>query len=265
MSLAWTQTTAPTCCPLAVTRVEQLAGAAALADPFGSGLGLPVGIGDVDVAAKADHVAEAQLGQEGEQLLVAEATIGQDGDPASGRHEFRQATQAGVLEVVALLGEFVLPDADPQQRRRAAMAGDQAQHQRGLVVMVEVGPVHRHQSFPPCADLVRNPTGKALPNVDSGVAEQAVHLLDRMLGHQAPGLRQRLADQRHRQRRRPHHPERRARQRGNPLRVQIAAVDAPDEGAHFRQPRWPPIHLAHRLVPTRNPLEQLPGTAESRL
>jgi len=79
-----------------------------------------------------------QLGQEREQLLVAEAAIGQDGDPAAGWHEFGQAMQAGVLEVVALLREFVLPDAEPLQGRRAAVAGDQAQHQRGRVVMVEV-------------------------------------------------------------------------------------------------------------------------------
>src|SRR4051812_44320970 len=172
---------------------------------------LPVGICDVDVATQADHVAEAELGQEGEQLLIAEAAIGQDGDPAATRDEVGQAAQAGIFEVVALLRELVLPDADPEQRRRAAMTTDQAQHQRGLVVMVEVGPVHRHQSLLARPDLMRDPTGKALPHVDAMVAEQPVHLLDRMLGDQAPSLRQRLANHRHRQRRCLHHPERRAR------------------------------------------------------
>src|SRR5690242_6383978 len=123
--------------------------------------------------------------------------------------------------------------------------------------MVEVGPVHRYQNLLARPDLVRNPTGKALPHVDAMVAEQPVHLLDRMLGDQAPSLRQRLANHRYRQRRCLHYPERRARQRGNPLRVQVFAVDAPNKRAHFRQPRLPPIRLAHGL----RPIPQLVGTA----
>src|SRR5689334_10847000 len=68
------------------------------------------------------------------------------------------------------------------QSSGAAMAGNQAQHQRGLVVMVEVSPVHRYQNRLARPDLVRDPAGKALPHVDPVVAEQPVHLLDRMLG-----------------------------------------------------------------------------------
>src|SRR3954465_10165359 len=51
--------------------LAQLAGAARLADPLGGRPGLAVRVGDVDVAAEADHVAEAELGQEAEQILVA--------------------------------------------------------------------------------------------------------------------------------------------------------------------------------------------------
>src|SRR3982750_1261016 len=40
-------------------------------------------------------------------------------------------------------------------------------------------------------------------------------------------------------------------------RVQVLAVDAPNERAHFRQPRLPPIRLAHSL----RPIPQLVGTA----
>jgi hypothetical protein len=69
------------------TRIAQLAGASAFADPFNCGLALPRGIGDMDVAAEADDIAEAQPLQEGEQLLIAEAAIGQDGDTALGRDE----------------------------------------------------------------------------------------------------------------------------------------------------------------------------------
>jgi hypothetical protein len=63
--------------------------------------------------------------------------------------------------------------------------------------MREIGPIHRHQDVPPLADLVRHPAGEAVPHTDAVVAEQSVHLLDRMLGHQAAG--QGLTDQRHRQ------------------------------------------------------------------
>ena len=124
--------------------MAQLAGAAAFADPFGRRLRLAILCGDTDVAAEADDVAEAQLAQEGEQLLVAEAAVGQDRHPAAGRHEFGQAAQAGVLVVVAPGRNLLLPEAQPQQRRGAAVAGYQAQHQRRLAVMIEISPVHRH-------------------------------------------------------------------------------------------------------------------------
>ena len=183
----------------------------------------------MDVAAEADDVAEAQFAQEGEQLLIAEAAIGQDRDPAAGGHEFGQAPQAGILEVVALVLQFVLPDAQPQQRRRAAMAGDQAQRQRGLVVVVEIGPVHRHQDVPALADLVRHPAGETVPHVDAVVAQQPVHLLDRVLGHQAPRLGQRLADHRHRQRCGRHHAQRGAGQGVDPLGMQVSAIHPAQE------------------------------------
>ena len=88
--------------------VAQLAGASTLAHPLGGGFGLPVGIGDLDVAAKADDVVKAEFAEEREQLLIAEAAIGQDGDPAAGRDEVGQTVQAGIFEGVALLRELVL-------------------------------------------------------------------------------------------------------------------------------------------------------------
>jgi len=79
------------------------------------------------------------------------------------------------------------------------MPGDQAQDQARLLVMRELGPIHRHKDVPALADLVRHPAGKAVPHVDACVAEQTVHLLDRVLGHQAAGLGQSMADHRHSQ------------------------------------------------------------------
>jgi hypothetical protein len=48
------------------------------------------------------------------------------------------------LEVVALVLQFVLVDRQPQERRRPAVARDEVQGQRRLIVGVEIGPVHRH-------------------------------------------------------------------------------------------------------------------------
>jgi hypothetical protein len=65
----------------------QLARPTRLADPFGGGPSLARGIGDVDVATKADDIAEAEISEMGEQFVIAEAAVGQDGDTATGRDE----------------------------------------------------------------------------------------------------------------------------------------------------------------------------------
>jgi hypothetical protein len=44
---------------------------------------LPGGIGDVDVAAKANNIGKTEISKIGEQLVVAETAIGQDGHPAA--------------------------------------------------------------------------------------------------------------------------------------------------------------------------------------
>jgi len=153
-----------------------------------------VGVGHAEVAAEADYVVEAELAQEGEQPLVAEATIDQDGHPAARRQCLGQAAQAGFLEIVAPSRDLLLPDGRPDQRRRPAVADHQVEHQGRLIVMVEIGPVHRHQNVASLADLMRHPEGEAVPHVDARVAHRQVHLLDRMLGDQAMRLRQRLAN-----------------------------------------------------------------------
>jgi transposase len=78
---------------------------------------------------------------------------------------------------------------------------DEVQGERGLVVMVEIGPVHRHKNVPRRADLMRHPARETVPRVDAGVAQHPVDLFDRVLGDQALRLRERLSDQRHRERR----------------------------------------------------------------
>ena len=90
-------------------RVHQLPGAPALSHPFGGGPGGSVCVGDLNVAAKADHVAEAEFREKGEQLLIAETAIGENGDAAAGGCEFGQTPQTRILEIVALFRQLVLP------------------------------------------------------------------------------------------------------------------------------------------------------------
>jgi len=79
------------------------------------------------------------------------------------------------------------------------MPRHQIEGERRLPVAVEVGPVHGNDNLPTPSDQMRNPVGETFPDIDFLVAEQTVDLLDRMLGHQTPRLRQCLPDHRHRQ------------------------------------------------------------------
>jgi len=99
--------------------------------------------------------------------------------------------------------------------------------------VTEIRPIHRHQGLASPVHLVRQPPGEAVPHIDAVVAEQSVHLLDRVLGHQPARLGQRLADHRHRERCRRHHPKRGARQRINPLGMQIRPIHLAEERPHF--------------------------------
>ena len=110
----------------------------------------------MNVAAKADDVAEAEAFEEFEQFDVAEAAIGQDRHRHALGQDRLQMRQAEVFEVVALVLQFVLVDRQPQERRRPAVARDQAQSERGLIVGVEIGPIHRHDDrLAPAHDLAR--------------------------------------------------------------------------------------------------------------
>ena len=68
--------------------VAQFASASTLAHPIGRGLGLSIGVGNLDIATEADNVIKAKLTEKGKQLLVAEATVGQNSNAARRRHEF---------------------------------------------------------------------------------------------------------------------------------------------------------------------------------
>ena len=135
------------------------------------------------------------------------------------------------------------------------MPGYEVQGQRRLSIAVEVGPVHGNDHFPPRSHQMGNPVSKALPNVNLLVTEQAVDLLDRMLGHQAPGLRQCLPNHRHRQRGARHHPERRPDQRIDPFGMNVVLIQIVDERANILElPAKPPLHLLHVAPKAANPI-----------
>ena len=70
-----------------------------------------------------------------------------------------------------------------------------------------------------------------------------------MLGDQAPGLGQGLANYRHRQRRPLHDAERSTGQRPDPLRVQCAPIQTTNERANIHQLRVPlPLAFPYLLT-----------------
>src|SRR4249920_3083823 len=126
--------------------------ASASPHPGGSGACFTPGGGYRDVAAEADDVVEIQFfSQHLVKLLITEAAIGNDTylDPC--RQQFSKPHQHAMLIECAVVLERLLVDGQPNQRCRATVIGDQCQHDGGLSVSIEVGPVHRHHNAVPCA------------------------------------------------------------------------------------------------------------------
>ena len=222
MSLAWTQTTAPTSRPPAVTEAAGiLARPTALADPVRGEAGLAIGRRDMDIAAEPDDIVKAQFVEKGEQLDVAEAAIGQDRDDGALGQRLGEAEQTEVFIVVALSLQLALEDRQPQQRRRPAVVGDEVQRQGRLVVRVEVGPIHGDDDRAALADHLGHPGAEHVPYDDALIAEQSVDLLDGVLGEPTSRLSQGMADDRNGERSARHDPERGAGQRIDALGVHI--------------------------------------------
>jgi hypothetical protein len=124
------------------------------------------------------------------------------------------------------------------------MAAEHREHQRGLAVGGELGPVHRHGDCRTLADHMADPVRQQGIDVDARVGQQAVDLLDGLLGLQAARQCQALADQRHRQRAAPHGPQRGTRQGLNTLGMQILAEHAAEELLYRRQGDLLALHRA---------------------
>src|ERR1035437_1686360 len=122
--------------------VAQLARSSALAYPGGGGARLAIGRADMNVAAKPDDISKTQRVEKAKQLGVAKTAIGENRRRDALGQQLRQAGEANVLEVVALVLQLVLQHSQPQQGRRPAVIGDKAQVQRRLIVGVEIRPVH---------------------------------------------------------------------------------------------------------------------------
>jgi hypothetical protein len=80
------------------------------------------------------------------------------------------------------------------------MPGQQREHDGGLAVGVEIGPIHGHIDAAPGSYHVGDPVAQCGVDIDPLVGQQPVHLLDRMLGHQAARQGEALADRIDRQR-----------------------------------------------------------------
>jgi len=86
-----------------------------------------------------------------------------------------------------------------------------------------------------------------------------------VLGDQTPGLRQRLADHRHGQRRAGHHTERGACQRIDTLGVQVRPIQTANERANVAQIPTNANHPAHAAAPANRRSKHLRNRAESWL
>jgi len=151
--------------------------------------------------------------------------------------------QCLVLVIVARVLQRGFADRAPQQRRRPPVAGHQAQGQGRLAIGSELGPVHGHDDVGARADDLRNPVGEGLPDHDALIAQQPVHLLDRVLGRQPPRLGQGLTDHRDRERGTGHDPERCIGQRVNPLRMEVIAEQVVEELSCVLKPEANPISI----------------------
>ena len=74
------------------------------------------------------------------------------------------------------------------------MPGQQGQHDGGLTIGIEVGPVHRHFDVSARSHHVRDPVAKRRIDVDPLIGQQSVHLFDGVFGDQPTSQGETLSD-----------------------------------------------------------------------
>src|SRR6516162_3227857 len=109
------------------------------------------------------------------------------------------------------------------------MACEEGQHDRRLIVGIEVGPVHGDLDALTRSDDGRHPEHKQFLDINSRVREQPIDLLDGMLAYTSLRQSQSVADGAHGQGCTGHHTNGGVCQRLNPLRMQAFAEQSIDK------------------------------------
>ena len=132
-----------------------------------------------------------------------------------------QALDYLVLEVVPTTGERRLLHRLPRQRRRTTVLRHDVRAQRRVVVLLEVGPVERHDDLFACSEHELRPRRRQASHVDGRIAEEAVHLLHAKSRLRPGDLGVAFTDGVHTERRCAKHARDAVRQRQDAARVQI--------------------------------------------
>src|SRR5262244_3087257 len=148
------------------------------------------------------------------------------------------------------------------------MACEEGQHERRLIVGIEVGPVHGDLDALTRSDDGRHPQHKQFLDINSRVREQPIDLLDGMLAYTSLRQSEPVADGAHGQGCTGHHTNGGVCQRLNPLCMQAFAEQSidkpvcmlklgrPHANNHWYLPRRVPGRLLY-CQPVFNPLRPL--------
>ena len=85
------------------------------------------------------------------------------------------------LPLAAAVFQLRLVDGLPHERRRSAVRAHEVEGDRRVAILVEVGPVERHEDLLAVPDDVGDPLIEPVPDRDARVAQQPVDLLDCVL------------------------------------------------------------------------------------
>ncbi len=213
MPVAWTQTTAPTLWRAAVTWRRAAGAPVRPCRPSRRPGASAVRRGHLNIAAKADDVAEAELSRNSNSLTSPKPDRPGSSPPHFGKKRFRR--QGRGLEV--LRWSSIILSTVSHRSARAAVAGDEVQRERGLVVGVEIGPVHRHDDR---LALATSRAPRRTPHDDAALSADD-RLFDAAVTR--PRAAQRMPDDGNGQGRPRHNADHPVGQRNNPFGVQAPA------------------------------------------
>lgn len=179
--------------------------------------------------SEANVVAPTDRVEPREELLIAEPAIGEQHDVDVVREHFVEPAHDVHLVLSAPILQLRLLDRLPNERRRTAMRRRDVERDRRLVVVIEFGPVERHEDLLALTHDKRDPWLEPPPDVDPAIAQQTVHLLDRVLRIEVECVRETTPDRVNSERRRVHHADHAVGQRQHPHRVDVFAEQLVEE------------------------------------